>query len=167
MNYHIEIVFDGGISWSARLRRFNATSPPAELRNSILRSDVSTLRFLSETSIPVPQFFDYNSCEKNPVGVGYVLMEKLPGNSLRCSLATPEQREKVSSQLADIYMELKAHPFAMTGFMYDPGSHDIGPFARESLTDYSSSKMRALGPYFSTREYFTAHIQLTLDLIVR
>lgn len=167
MNYHIELVFDDGISWLARIRRSNVTSPPAELRDYILRSEVSTLRFLSETSIPVPKVFDYNFCEKNPVGVGYILMEKLPGNSLRWSLATPEQRKKVTSQLADIYMELKAQPFPMTGSMFDPGLYDVGPFARESLTDYHGSHMNALGPFLSTKEYFTAHLQLILDLIIR
>lgn len=167
MNYHIELVFEDGISWLARIRRSNVTSPPPELRDYILRSEVSTLQFLSRTSIPVPKVSDYNFDENNPVGIGYVLMEKLPGNSLRWSLATPEQRRKVTSQLADIYMELKAHPFDMTGSMYDPEAHDIGPFARESLSDYFGSKMKALGPYSSTENYFTAHLQMILDLIVK
>ncbi|KOS41013.1 hypothetical protein CDV55_103664 [Aspergillus turcosus] len=167
MNYHIEILFDDGITWLARIRRSNATSPPAELRDYILRSEVSTLQFLSETKVPAPKVFDFNFCEPNPVGVGYILMEKLPGRSLRWSLATPEQRRKVTSQLADIYIELYAHPFAMTGSMHHPGSHDIGPFARESLTEYHGSQMKALGPFFSTKEYFSAHIQLILDLIIR
>ncbi|KAJ5240209.1 hypothetical protein N7468_004828 [Penicillium chermesinum] len=145
----------------------NATSPPAELRDYILRSEVATLQFLGETQVPVPKVFDFNFCETNPVGVGYILMEKLPGSSLRWSLATPEQRRKVTSQLADVYIELKAHPFTMTGSMHHPGSHDIGPFARESLTEYHDSQMKALGPFFSTEAYFSAHIQLILDLIIR
>ncbi|KAJ5982448.1 hypothetical protein N7451_012548 [Penicillium sp. IBT 35674x] len=167
MNYHIEISFDDGISWLARIRRSNATSPPAELRDYILRSEVSTLQFLSETQVPVPKIFDFNFCETNPIGVGYILMEKLPGTSLRWSLATPEQRRKVTSQLADIYIELKAHPFTMTGSLHHPGSHDIGPFARESLTEFHGAQMKALGPFFSTEEYFSAHIQMILDSIVR
>ncbi|KAJ5469741.1 hypothetical protein N7539_009359 [Penicillium diatomitis] len=167
MNYHIEISFDDGISWLARVRRSNATSPPAELRDYILRSEVSTLHFLGETQVPVPKVFDFNFCEPNPIGVGYILMEKLPGSSLRWSLATPEQRKKVASQLADIYIELKAHPFAMTGSMHHPGSYDLGPFARESLTDFHDSQMKALGPFFSIELYFSAHIRLILDLIVR
>ncbi|KAJ5380250.1 uncharacterized protein N7496_002678 [Penicillium cataractarum] len=43
MNYHIEISFADRISWLARIRRSNATSPLAELRDYILRSEVSTL----------------------------------------------------------------------------------------------------------------------------
>ncbi|KAJ5602065.1 hypothetical protein N7510_011599 [Penicillium lagena] len=55
----------------------------------------------------------------------------------------------------------------MTGSMHHPGSRDIGPFARESLTEYQGPQMRALGPFFSTEEYFSAHIRLILDLIIR
>lgn len=167
MNYHVEILFDDGITWLARIRRSNATSPPAELRDFILRSEVSTLQFLGGTKVPVPKVFDFNLCESNPVGVGYILMEKLPGRSLRWSLASPEQKRTVISQLADIYIELYAHPFAMTGSIHHSESHNIGPFARESLTDYHGSRMKALGPFFSTEEYFRAHIQLILDLIIR
>ncbi|BCS29694.1 uncharacterized protein APUU_71264A [Aspergillus puulaauensis] len=47
MNYHIEIRFQDGISWLARIRRLNATSPPPDLRAYIMRSEVATLQFLS------------------------------------------------------------------------------------------------------------------------
>lgn len=167
MNYHIEILFEDGISWLARIRRSNATSPPPELRDYILSSEVSTLQFLSGTKVPVPKVFDFNFDGTNPVGVGYILMQKMPGRSLRWSVASPEQRKKVARQLADIYIELKTYPFPTTGSLHQPGSLDIGPFARESLTDFHGSQMRALGPFSSTEEYFRAHIQLILDLIAR
>jgi hypothetical protein len=160
MNYHIEISFDDGISWLARIRRSNATSPPAELRDYILRSEVATLYFLSETQVPVPKVFDFAFCETIPVGVGYILMEKLPGRSLRWSLATPEQGKKVASQLADIYIELKADPFDKTGSIHFIGSYDIRLSARESLTDFDGHQMKALGPFLSTEECFTTHIEL-------
>lgn len=95
-----------------------------------------TLQFLRKTQVPVPKVFDFDFCETNPVGVGYILMEKLPGRSLHWSLATPEQRKKVVSQLANIYIELKAYPFDETGSIHHLGSYDIGLFARESLTDF-------------------------------
>jgi aminoglycoside phosphotransferase (APT) family kinase protein len=91
MNYHLEILFEDGISWLARIRRFNATSPPPELRDYILGSEVATLQFLGKTKVPVPTVYDFNPDESNPIGVGYILMEKLPGKSLRWSLTTPEQ----------------------------------------------------------------------------
>jgi aminoglycoside phosphotransferase (APT) family kinase protein len=83
MNYHIEIQFEDGISWLARIRRVNATSPPADLQAYIMRSEVATLQFLrSKTKVPVAEVYDYNLDEKNPIGVEYILMEKLAGQSL-------------------------------------------------------------------------------------
>ncbi|RHZ43604.1 uncharacterized protein CDV56_101720 [Aspergillus thermomutatus] len=167
MNYHIEIQFEDGISWLARIRRFNATSPPPDIRGYILRSEVATLQFLSKTKIPSPKVFDYNLEQANPIGVEYILMEKLPGKSLRWSLTTTEQRKKIISQLADIYMELKAFPFDSMGSLDQPGTDHVGPFARESLMDYIDSQMRTLGPFTSRQEYIVSSIQFTLDLIIR
>ncbi|KAJ5474662.1 hypothetical protein N7475_004228 [Penicillium sp. IBT 31633x] len=167
MNYHIEILFEDGISWLARIRRFNATSPPPELRDYILGSEVSTLQFLSKTKVPVPIVFDSNPDESNPIGVGYILLEKLPGKSLRWSLTTPKQRQKVTSQLADIYIELKGFPFSMMGSFSQQNSAHIGPIARASLADFQDLHMRMLGPYTSSEEYFSAYIRLILDLITQ
>ncbi|KAJ5901451.1 hypothetical protein N7495_001979 [Penicillium taxi] len=167
MNYHVEILFEDGISWLTRIRRFNATSPPPKLRDYIIGSEVATLQFLSKTNVPVPRVFDFNLDEANPIGVSYILMEKLPGKSLRWSLTALQQRQKVISQLADIYIELKKFPFSMIGSFDPENSSYIGPLARESLTDFQNSQMRMLGPYSSSGEYFDTEIQLILDLILR
>lgn len=62
-----------------------------------MRSEVSTLQLLSDTKVPVLSVFDFDFDEANLIGVCYILIEKLPGNSLRLSLTSPEQREKVAS----------------------------------------------------------------------
>ncbi|EKV06388.1 hypothetical protein PDIG_70110 [Penicillium digitatum PHI26] len=80
MNYHIEISFEDGVCWLARVRRFNATSPPLELQNYIIRSEVATLEFLGETKIPAPKVFDFSLDEANPVGVRYILIENCLGD---------------------------------------------------------------------------------------
>ncbi|KAJ5946821.1 hypothetical protein N7454_003660 [Penicillium verhagenii] len=152
MNFHIKIQFEDGITWLARIRRANATSPPVALRDYILRSEVSTLQFLSGIKVPAPKVKDFNSCESNSVGVRYILMEKLPGRSMRWSLATAEQRRKVTGQLADIYLELFRHPFPLTGSLNHPGSLDIGPFAREYSTEYHDSQMKPMGPFASPKD---------------
>ena len=103
MNYHI---FRDGVSWLARICRFNATSPPTALRDYILQSEVATLRFLQKTNVLAPQVFDFALEGKdNPVGVGYILMEKMAGSSLRWASASPEQRQKVMNQLVDVFIE--------------------------------------------------------------
>lgn len=167
MNYHIEIQFEDGISWLARIRRSNATSPPSDLQGYIMCSEVATLQFLTKTRVPAPKVFDYNFDEGSPIGVGYILMEKMTGKSLRWSLTSAEQRKKVMSQLADIYIELQAFPFDLMGSLDQPGADHVGPFARESLTDYLNSHMRPIGPFTSRKDFLLASIRLTLDLIMR
>ena len=70
MNYHIEIEFEDGIRWLARIRRSNATSPPSDLKEYIMRSEVATLQFIFNTKFPAPKVFDYNFDSENPIGVG-------------------------------------------------------------------------------------------------
>ncbi|EEU37153.1 uncharacterized protein NECHADRAFT_37196 [Fusarium vanettenii 77-13-4] len=168
MNYHIQVRFDDGITWIARIRRFNATSPPAALRDYIIQSEVATLRFLEQTAVPAPKVYDFAlEHPSNPVGVGFILMDKLPGRSLRWSIATQEQRNKVMDQLADTFIELHKSPFDLLGSLDSPGESHVGAFARESLTNLVDSEMRAIGPFSSLQEYHIASIQLILDLIIQ
>lgn len=168
MNYHIEVRFDDGIIWIARIRRFNATSPPAPLRDYIIQSEVATLKFLEQTNVPTPKVYDFAlEHSGNPVGVGFILMEKLPGKSLRWSITTREQRRKVMNQLADTFIELQKYPFNLLGSLDSPDTSHVGAFARESLTNFEQSEMRTIGPFSSLEEYHISSIQLILDLIVR
>lgn len=168
MNYHIEISFKDGVCWLARVRRFNVTSPPLELQNYIMRSEIATLEFLEETKVPAPKVFDFSLDEANPVGVRYILIEKLPGRSLSWSVATREQRLKVIDQLADIYIELHAHPFPMMGSLDKIDSKlFIRPFARESMADFGETGLKLLGPFLSSEQHYNAHLDLILDLIMR
>ncbi|KAL3468070.1 hypothetical protein BJX64DRAFT_282954 [Aspergillus heterothallicus] len=160
------ILFVDGVRWIARIRRFNATSPPPDLRDYIMRSEVATLQLLSETKVPAPKVFDYGPHGQTPVRVGYILMEKLPGKSLRWSLTTPEQKTKVISQLADVYISLKSLSFHKMGSLDEPGPDHVGPFARESLTEYINSQMIPLGPYTDLRDYHHSSIEFILRLIM-
>jgi hypothetical protein len=72
MNYHIEVRFDDGITWIARIRRLNATSPRAALRYYIIQSEVANLMFLGQTKVPAPQVYDFAlEHPGNPVGIGF------------------------------------------------------------------------------------------------
>lgn len=71
MNYHIELRFDDGITWIARIRRFNATSPPTALRDYFIQSEVATLMFLEQTDVPAPKVYGFALKHPgNPVGSG-------------------------------------------------------------------------------------------------
>ncbi|KAI1181862.1 hypothetical protein F5B17DRAFT_423159 [Nemania serpens] len=169
MNYHITICFDDRVEWIARIRRFNATSPPPGLRDYIIQSEVATLIFLEKTAVPAPRVFDF-ALERadNPVGVGYILMEKLPGTSLSWGYKmTQEQKAKMLGQLADIFIELRKYPFDSLGSLVDPEHPQVGAFARESLVDFEQSTMRTMGPLSSWKQYHESSLRLIMDLILR
>ncbi|KJZ71636.1 hypothetical protein HIM_08948 [Hirsutella minnesotensis 3608] len=168
MNFHVEICFEDGVVWMARFRRSNATSPPTAIRNFIMRSEVATLMFLEKTSVPAPKLYDFElEHPGNPVGPAFILMEKLPGKSLRWSTTTPQQRQRVMSQLADVFVELYKHPFRFFGSLDVPGESHIGPFAKESLMTLAKSEMRTIGPCSSLEDYYASSLQLILDLIIQ
>ncbi|WPG97344.1 Hypothetical protein R9X50_00011800 [Acrodontium crateriforme] len=169
MNYHIEIRFDDAVVWLARIRRFNSTSPPPLLRDYIIRSEVATLKFLERTAVPAPKVYGYALAtdDTNNVGTGYILMEKMTGRSFNKSKSSNTQLRKVVLQLSDIYVELSKYPFQLMGSLDHPGTTHVGSFARESLTDVNGPKTTAIGPCSSFEEFYTASIQLTLDLIIR
>ncbi|KAI0389071.1 phosphotransferase enzyme family-domain-containing protein [Xylariaceae sp. FL0594] len=181
MNYHVEICFDDGVGWIARVRRSNATSPPPALRDYIALSEVATLQFLADrTTVPSPRVYDFalEGAHENPVGVGYILMEKLPGEPLRWCSANQEQKDRVMGQLADIYVELSRYPFDLAGSLQLPDSRSsrsstspvvvVGAFAREGLSDFTPRcEMRAMGPFTSWEEYHTWSLRLILDQILR
>ncbi|KAF2757510.1 hypothetical protein EJ05DRAFT_476761 [Pseudovirgaria hyperparasitica] len=165
MNYHVDVVFEDGVVWLARIRRVNATSPPAALRDYILRSEVATMRFLAGTAVPAPRVFDF--VPEGRGSVGYMLVEKMAGTALRWSLAAPAQRRKIVEQLADVFIELRKYPFEEMGCLGTAASSRVGAFARESLADFTGSRMAPLGPYSALQDYHAASIRLILDLILR
>lgn len=166
MNFHMRIQFDDGVKWIVRIRRVNATSPPPDLRDHIIRSEVATLLFLAETDLPTPKVKGYAlEGEGNAVGVGYILMEEMGGNALDWSVASTKQQEKVIDQLANIYIELSRYSFDKIGCLDQPGKRHVGAFARECLTDFSQSEMRPLGPFTHLQDYYNASIGLILDMI--
>lgn len=167
INYHVDIHFEDGISWIARIRRSNATSPPVALGNYISRSEVATLKFLEKTRVPAPRVYDFApEGAENAVGVGYILMEKLPGRPLQWPLLDSEGRRKITDQLADIYIELAKHPFQKTGSLDGSSEFHVGPLAREEYTTFAKSEMKMIGPFESPRQFHMAKIRMIMDTIV-
>lgn len=168
MNYHFDVRFDDGVTWIARVRRFNATSPPAALRDYTIQSEVATLSFLRQTKVPAPEVYDFDlEHPDNAVGVGFILMEKLPGKSLDWGAATREQRGKVMEQLADIFIELHKYPFPLIGSLNGSDAIHVSALARESLSNFEQNEMKTIGPFSSWEEYNASSIQLILDMIVQ
>ncbi len=109
INYLVELIFDDGVTWYARIpkpwRSFDA--------NAVMNSEVSAYRYLKRnTRIPVPEVyhFAYDTDIDNAVGVSYMLIEKLPGHSLPELTGQGEleyaKATRFHKQLSDIIIEL-------------------------------------------------------------
>lgn len=113
-NCHAEIRFEDEVTWLARFRLTRTSSPPREVRDWILQSEAATMIFLQKhTSIPTPKVFDWSreADPENPLGVGYILMEKMDGQPLDWEGASPAHMEKIMQQLVDIALEIDQAPF--------------------------------------------------------
>ncbi|WXC44728.1 hypothetical protein QX201_004464 [Fusarium graminearum] len=129
MNYHIDVRFDDGIIWIARIRRINATSPPPALRDYILRSEAATLLFLDKTAIPAPKVHDFaleNPNPKQPCRIWF----HLDG--------------QVMDQLADTFVEFQKYPFDLLGSLDSPGGSQVGAGPFSSLQEYHASSIQLI-----------------------
>ena len=176
INLHLELVFDDGLSWMARLKRRNASTLPAAVRPCLIRSEVATYSFLrKETKVPVPAVFAYALDSNNPVGSGYILMETIKGNNLLSSSPTSGQLSKVLVQLAEIYKELYRHPFPLMGSLDTPGSANIGPIVHDLMVDLAlingggrdtQQHVSFPGPFINLRDFYHELIPRILHMIV-
>lgn len=165
VNYHVELLFNDGICWIARLKRQNASTPPAAVRDYMIRSEASTYGFLARTNVPAPRVFEVMVGSDNPVGSGYILMEKVAGIPLSETSPTSEQMRKVLTQLADVYVELKKYPFSVIGSLDQFGENHIGPLASELLADLHEAGPSFLGRFKTAADYYKGMVTRILDLI--
>jgi hypothetical protein len=172
MNYHIPVIFKDGVEWIARVRRSNATSPPTAVRNFVFESEYATLKFLEKTQVPTPRVYDFALDQQpgNEVGVGYILMEMMPGKCMEWDNATESQQEKFMEKIADIFVELRNYPFECIGSLREVPEDgcNIGPIACEYVTDIdSAAEIVPLGPFHSSRDHETTAARFVLDRIVQ
>lgn len=165
-NYHGSIAFDDGKTWLARFRLPNHNAPPLQERNFDRRSEFATYRFLAETAIPVPEVYDCADDEDpmNPVGAGYILLEKLEGKPLEWDEAKRGAKRKVLRQLADIYASLEQHPLDRLGRLQlsSTGLPEVGP----AFFDYDSDgTLIPFGPFSHSNQYYEALIQQKIQLV--
>jgi len=95
--------FEAGPDCIARLS-CDLTHPAAKFA-----SEVATMKYVAQnTSIKVPEVYDWDCTVHNPIKIPYILMERLPGQHLYrvWDELTVEKKKCVLSQIVDILLEL-------------------------------------------------------------
>ena len=164
-NIVFELSFNSGELWIARLRFPMDTAD--DINDFILESEAVTMRYLSaNTSIPIPIVYGHDIRRNNSVGLPYLLMQAMPGKRLwgggRTDYIPDQHKDKVYRQIADILIQLYAHPFDMIGMLHFAperksgvkvgpifdGAHRIqpyGPFA--TAIDFYRQRAEMLNEY--------------------
>lgn len=158
-NCHVDIKFQDGVFWIARIRLDDPMLPPKPVQSYILQSEFATLKYLERTSVRTPKIF--HRSPENEHGVAYILMEKMSGSPLNWEIASPKQKSKVMEQLADVYLELEKHPFAATGSLI----HENGTMAGFAQAQLFKGPTGPLGPFDSLKSSLDAILRHELDLI--
>ncbi|PGH03990.1 hypothetical protein AJ79_07223 [Helicocarpus griseus UAMH5409] len=165
-DFHVDINFQDGVVWDARIRLRHDAFPPLPVQKYIFLSEVFTLKFLEKTAVPAPGVYHYDWFDSadNVVGVSYVLLEKMGGRKLEWDKASSPLQSKIMEQLVDISLELERHSFEMTGSIVpsDDGDVHIGGYAQLPLFRDSHTP---IGPFSSLKASLRAIMHLQLDII--
>ncbi|KAK6540829.1 hypothetical protein TWF694_008217 [Orbilia ellipsospora] len=162
-NCNIDVVFEDGVTWLARIRLDDPLIPPKDTRNYILTSEYHTLKCLESWNIPTPKVFHY---EVDDPTSSYILMEKMSGSPLDWSSASPTERTKVMEQLADIYADIYRHPFKVSGSILNsstPGGPLIGGFAQSQTF---ASPNEPIGPFTNLEQAASAIIRHQQEMLI-
>jgi hypothetical protein len=166
-NCNVDVEFADGVVWVARVRQEDPLAPPAPVQRHVVLAEVATLAFLELTAVPAPRVRGYRlASPDNPVGVAYLLMEKMPGRPLDWHAATARQRAKVMEQLADVYLELERHPIPMMGSLL-PSDPPDSPVAVGGVAQvpWFENPDRALGPFETLEAAYSALLHQQLRAI--
>ncbi|KAI1170884.1 kinase-like domain-containing protein [Nemania sp. FL0916] len=121
--------------WVARISLHSSAAASAKLR-----SEIAVMQLIKERcECPVPEIFAYETDSNNSVGVPYILMEFLPGNTAMDSAGGYEvhggripqvHRQRFYRSVAKCHAQFTALRFPKIGtvFRNQKGEYDIGPF---------------------------------------
>ena len=165
-NCNIDVHFEDGVVWLARIRLDDPLLPPKPTQAYIFLSEVFTLKLLESIDVPAPKVFHFEpESRENPVGVPFMLMEKMKGAPLAWDITTSVQKTKVLEQLADIFLALEKHPFNSTCSIFPSNeSNKICGFAQSQLFETPNTP---LGPFDTLETSLRAILALQMRLIAK
>ncbi|KAJ6532798.1 hypothetical protein B0H10DRAFT_172850 [Mycena sp. CBHHK59/15] len=142
----------------------NGSGLTAEDLSGRFLSEVATLRFLkAKTSIPVPSLYDWDDDGANPVGVPYMLMQRLSGRLFGPIIPqiTAAGRMKLATQVARYEVELYDNSLSSIGCLVDADG-TVGPLVPTCTGGLIPNDR---GPFKSSKQFLLACVALELDLV--
>ena len=165
-NLHVDLVFEDGVTWIARLRLEGPFVPPKLTRDAIVKSEVATLNFLAKTTVPVSRVHSYTlSSSLDRVGVPYMFMDKLPGAPLYYDKLDNVQKSRFLSQLAEIFIELSRYPFRQSGSLIMDCTQDLAIGSSAQVNLFTDPE-HAHGPFTSMNAAAKDICNFYLDMYV-
>ncbi|KAF2182611.1 hypothetical protein K469DRAFT_669624 [Zopfia rhizophila CBS 207.26] len=144
--------FHDATSWVARLQLHEST--PESLQRLV--HEVHTIQVVRDRSkIPVPEVFAYEANCSNAVGVAFMIMESIPGDTAMDSFGgwcehrgrtPPHFKDKFHTTMAEIQVEMASIRFPKIGsiIQLSDGTYSVGPIPGVG------------GPFDSAAEFFRA-----------
>lgn len=151
-----------------------------------LESEVATLKYLaSQTRIPIPQVYAWNSDASNPVGAEYMIIQKVPGISANTKWDTLSMnvKERVVLQVAEYLKVMFELRFDRAGALYlsSPPEDDVYvgpivsvPFYRaadgivrvaEAEPPLHTELSQYRGPFSNTSDYLQSFLHAELHVL--
>lgn len=125
-------------------------------------SEAATMQFLRDIlQIPVPRVLAYSATHDNPVGVEYIIMERLQGQSLGSrwlSLSTAELAD-VMSQLVEFEQKIFSFKFPAYGSLYN--KHDISENLRRNISSVEGDF--CIGPICKRQFWHRERADMNID----
>lgn len=162
-SYHVllRIEFDDSVVWVARL--VLPPSDPHQCREDLINTDseVATMLYLAQhTSLPVPKVYGYKYDSMNPLGVPYIFLQFIEGETLFWRMKDPrttdEHRQCIVSQIAQFLGELSGHRFNQIGQLRMSTAGAGQPFIGGMVTRLGME----LGPFNTATEYYSTRANL-------
>jgi hypothetical protein len=134
------------------------------------QSDVATINFVRhETDIPVPRIIAFDSESQNDLGYEWIMMEMMPGVSLRrrWRKMTWHAKETIVRQLVQYQAQLFSKPFSKIGNLFPVAkgeeAFELGPII--SLTFFWGDHLThsvTRGPFKNSYEWLVTRLKFAL-----
>ncbi|KAH6605838.1 hypothetical protein Trco_004991 [Trichoderma cornu-damae] len=149
------------------IQRSTIADPQARLADErrLLESEIATMQYVRTNSrIPVPEVYDFDSGYDNELGVPYAILECMPGKPFPFpfkdrGFVSDAELARIHSQLVNFQWQLLQLPFDAIGQLcLDPAGGDpcrLGPIV--------DRKLRTYGPFDDSRQFYAERAKVVLS----